>query len=88
MLFMTILTYEPGVRDQVLKRLAVEGPIPQGVKIINRWSSAAGGRAFSLVESDDIMPLRTLSYAWNDLCKLEIYPVTDLEEVKKMLQNK
>jgi hypothetical protein len=88
MLFMTIVTYEPRVRDQVLKRLADEGPMPAGIKIVGEWSSATGGRAFRLTESDDIMAIRTACYAWNDLCKIESYPVVDLGEVKKMLQKK
>jgi hypothetical protein len=88
MLFMTIVTYEPGVRDQVLKRLADEGPMPAGIKIVGEWSSATGGRVFRLAETDDVMALRKACYAWNDLLKIDIYPVVDLEEVKKMLQKK
>jgi hypothetical protein len=88
MLFMTIFTYEPGKRDQILKRLAEKGSMNHGLKIIGEWSSATGGRVFRLVESDDIMALRAASYEWNDLGNIESYAVVDLEEVKKMLQSK
>ena len=52
MLFMAILTWEPGKTDEVIKRRA-EWNYPEGVKRIGEWDDLAGGRSFSLAEIDD-----------------------------------
>jgi hypothetical protein len=88
MLFMTILTYEPGARDQIIKRRAENGSMSQGIKIIGEWSSIASGRVFRLAETDDIMAFHAAAYAWTDLGKLEIYPVMDVEEIMKAFKSK
>jgi hypothetical protein len=86
MLFMTIGSYEPGVRDQVVKRRIENGPMTQGVKTIGEWTHIGGGRVFRLVESDDLMALQTACFAWSDLCKFEIVPVMDTEELMKNIK--
>ena len=88
MLFMSIFTYEPGVRDQVIKRKAEKGNISQGLKIIGQWSSVSGGRIFTLMEADDIKAVQAAVFEWSDLGKFETHPVLDAEEVMKILVSK
>ena len=83
MLLMTILTWEPEKRDDVIKRRA-EWEYPQGMRLIGEWSDLAGGRVFSLVEVDDPNVILAAASDWEDLTKLEVTPVMETEEVKKL----
>ena len=76
MLFMSIFTYEPEKRDEVIKRRAEKGAmIPEGMKVLGEWSDTSGGRVFRLVEMDDPKVGLAASLAWSDLGKIEIVPV-------------
>ena len=81
MLFMSIFTYEPDKRDEVLKRRAEGLFTPEGAKCLGQWSSTAGGRAFTLYEVDNGLVAAQWAQVWNDLGKLEVYPVVDTEEM-------
>ena len=83
MLLMTILTWEPEKRDEVIKRRA-EWEYPEGMRLIGEWSDLAGGRVFSLVEVDDPNVILAAASDWEDLTKLEVTPVMETEEVKKL----
>jgi len=81
MLFMSIFTYEPEKRDEVIKRRAEKGAmIPEGMKVLGEWSDTSGGRVFRLVEMDDPKVGLAASLAWSDLGKIEIVPVMATEE--------
>ena len=85
MLFMSIFTYEPEKRDEVVKRRAEKGAmIPDGMKVLGEWSDVSGGRVFRLVEHDDPMAGLAASLAWNDLGKIEVVGVIATEESVKM----
>jgi hypothetical protein len=85
MLFISIFTYEPDKRDEVIKRRAEGLFTPEGAKCIGQWSSAVGGRAFTLFEVDNPLVLSQWSRVWNDLGKFEVYPVVDAEELMKAM---
>jgi hypothetical protein len=85
MLFMSIFTYEPDKRDEVLKRRAEGLFTPDGAKCIGNWSSTAGGRAFTLFEVDNPLAAAQWSHVWNDLGKFEVYPVVDTDELMKAM---
>ena len=86
MLFMTIYTYEPEKRDEVIKRRAEKGAIaPEGMKIVGEWSAVTGCRVFRLVEVDDPRVMLGASAAWADLGKIETVPVMQTEEAMKLL---
>lgn len=87
MLFLTILTFEPEKRDEVMKRFAEKGPMPGG-KIIGQWNAIAGGRCFRLVDLDDPKAGFVACHAWNDLGKLEIVPVIESAEILKLIPSK
>lgn len=86
MLFMTIFTYEPEKRDEVINRALSKGTmVPEGAKEVGQWSSTAGGKVFRLVDIDDPKVAYRGTYAWSDLGKIEIYPVLDTKELLTML---
>jgi hypothetical protein len=85
MLFMSIYTYEPEKRDEVLKRRAEGLFTPEGAKCLGNWSSTAGGRAFTLFELDDPLKAAQWSQVWNDLGKFEVYPVVDTDLLMKAM---
>ena len=85
MLFMSIFTYEPEKRDEVIKRRAEKGAmIPEGMKVLGEWSDTSGGRVFRLVEMDDPKVGLAATLAWSDLGKIEIVPVLATEESMKV----
>ena len=89
MLFMSVYTYEPAQREEVIKRRAEKGAMaPPGMKIIGEWSDVTGGRVFRLVEVDDPRVMLGASAAWADLGKVESVPVMETEEVMKLLPRK
>jgi len=85
MLFITIATWEPEKREQIVKRRQQGPMVPEGVKLIGQWSDIGGGRAFSLFETDDPKLMMPASYAWNDIVRIEVVPVIEAEEVMKFI---
>jgi hypothetical protein len=86
MLFMTIFTYEPDKRDEVVKRALTKGTmVPEGAMDLGQWSSTSGGKVFRLVEMDDPLVAYKGTYAWSDLGKVEVYPVIDTQELLRRL---
>ena len=81
MLYMTIFTYEPDKRNEVMKRRLEKGPmIPQGMQVIGEWSALSGGRVFRLVRVENPIAAMAAVGAWSDLGKYEIVPVIESEE--------
>ncbi len=81
MLFMTIFTYQPDRRNEVIKRRLEKGAlIPKGMEVIGEWSDMGGGRVFRLVRVDDSAAAMTAAGAWSDLGRYEIVPVMESEE--------
>jgi hypothetical protein len=84
MLFMSVYTYEPAQREEIVKRRAEEGlSTPEGIKLIGQWSYASGGRVFTLFEADDPLVMAQWSNPWNNFGNLETFPVIDTEELIK-----
>jgi len=85
MLFMSVYTYDPERRDEIIKRRLEKGALsPVGVKIIGEWSSIVGSRVFRLIEAEDPKALAAAAMAWTDLGKLEAYSVLPTEELIKL----
>jgi len=86
MLFMSITTWEPDKRDEILKRRMEKGAmVPDGVKVIGEWVDLSGGRSFMVYEGDDPKTLAQWSLAWSDLVKDEAVVVMDAEAAVKLL---
>ena len=87
MMFMTVFTYPPERRDEIIKRRIDKGSmIPEGVKSLGEWSDLGGGRVFRLIDvaTDDLKALLAGSRAWNDLGKVELVPVAETEQAIKV----
>jgi len=87
MLFMTIFTYEPEKRSEVIKRRAEKGPMAGG-KIIGEWGALAGGRVFRVAEVDDPKAMLTAVMSWSDLGKVELIPIMTSEDIIKLASSK
>jgi hypothetical protein len=89
MLFMTVFTYEPDKRNDVIRKAIEKGRMtPEGAKEVGVWSALTGGRVFRLMEADDPKVIYEASYAWSDLGKVEIVPVMNTDELLKILASK
>ena len=88
MLFMSIFTYEPHVRDKVLERRAESLFVPEGAKCLGQWSDVSGGRALTLFEVSDSMIGYQWTHAWSDLGKFDIFPVVETEELLKAMKKR
>jgi hypothetical protein len=89
MLFMMIYTWEPGQRNEVLKRrMGKSARAREGVKVLGEWTDLGGGRGFLLVEADDPITLMSKTTAWADLVKMEAVPVVETEELLKLAKSR
>jgi hypothetical protein len=88
MLFISVYTYEPQKRDEVIKRRSEGLFVPEGAKRLGQWSTTGGGRVFTLFEINDNMALAQWAASWNDLGKFETYPVVDTDELIKAITAK
>jgi len=85
MLFMSIYTFEPAKRNELIKRRMERGiALPQGVKVIGEWTDVGGGRGFLLIEAEDPKALMAGTLGWSDLMEIESVPVIQTEEVMKL----
>ena len=83
--FMTIYTYEPARKNEIVKRRKERGPVlPEGIKVIGEWSHAGGGRGFIVFEAQDAKVMDAPISAWIDLIKFETLPITEPEEAMKL----
>jgi hypothetical protein len=89
MLFMTVYTYPPENRDEVVRRRLEKGPqLPEGIKSLGEWSYVGSGRVFRLIEASDAAAALAGSFAWSDLGSVETYPVMETDAVMKLVAQK
>ena len=82
MLFMTVYTYPPANRSEVIKRRLEKGPAaPEGVKVLGEWSYVGSGRVFRLIDAADAAAAFKGSYVWSDLGTIETYPVMETDAI-------
>jgi hypothetical protein len=88
MLYMNILTWCPGKRDEVIERTQKIGFEHEGMKVIGTWADVDGGRSFQLTEvpadMDPVLSLKA-NFAWNDVLEIETVAVMDAAEMLKAL---
>jgi len=86
---MSIITWEPEKRDEVIKRFTEKGVMTlKGRKVSGTWSEIGGNRAFRLVEIEDPKALAAATFVWSDLAKIEEIPVIETEEMMKVISTK
>ena len=78
MRFMVIETFRGGDPAAVYARLEQRGRMmPEGVRYLDSWVEAGGGRCFQLMECDHADQLQPWIDAWADLVDFEVVPVVD-----------
>jgi hypothetical protein len=89
MLFMSIVSWEPEKRDEVVKKFTEKGAMTiAGRKVIGTWNVIGGNRVFRLVEIEDPKALVAADVAWSDLVKIEEIPVMETGELMKVISGK
>ncbi len=84
MLFMNIYTWEPGQRNELVKRRMEKGiSLSEGVKKVGEWTDLGGGRAFLLMEATDPKACMESSTMWSDLMNMEVVPLIETSEIFK-----
>lgn len=82
---MSIYTYEPGKRNEIIKRRLEKGTgAAAGVKVVGEWIALAGHRGFMLFEAEDPKAVMATTLVWSDLLRFESVPVMEAEEVMKL----
>jgi len=86
MLFITITTWSPKERNEVIRRRAEKGPmIPEGMKVLGEWVQVGANRVLRLVEVTDPKLILAAVHPWSDLANVETFPVMEVEEVMKLI---
>jgi hypothetical protein len=87
MLLMDITTFEPEQGVELLKRWGqVEGmDLPEGLKVINQWFDAGGGRVITLYDVQKIEDYMAYNFPFTDLCEVEVFPVIEGEDFQKFV---
>jgi len=84
MLFMGIYTWEPGQRNEIIKR-RMQGPaLPEGIKAIGDWVELGGARSFRIIDVPDAKTALASALPWTDIGKLEMIPVMNVDEAVKL----
>ena len=80
MLFMFVGTWEPWATKELQERVTKKGFIlPEGIKFSPLWADWGGNRVFCMFETDDIKPIQEVHLYYNDLMKVETFPVVEVE---------
>lgn len=89
MLFMTVFTYQPQARDEVMRRRVEKGPMmPNGMKLLGEWSHVGSGRVFRLIDVEDAAALPEATLPWTDIGSLDVYPVMEVEKILPRLKDR
>lgn len=83
MLFMSISTWEPENRNEMVARRAANGPMIYGdFKLLHEW--VGGNYIVRIFESDNVQDIFKGLLAWSDLMKINIMPVMETEDIMKL----
>lgn len=76
-LYMVIETFRAGA-EPVYARFGAEGRmLPDGLRFVESWLAADGGRCFQVMETDDPVRFAEWTARWNDLVDFEIIELGD-----------
>ena len=84
-LLLDITTFELENSMELFKRWGqVESKgFPKGLKVVNQWFDAGGGRVITIYDVESIKDYTAYNLSFNDLCRVEVFPVVGTEEFKK-----
>lgn len=57
--------------------------LPKGLKIINQWFDAGGGRVITLYDAETVQDYMTYNFPFMDLSRVDVFPVMEAQEYKK-----
>ena len=78
MLFMVIEHFRGGDPAPAYERLEARGRmIPEGVRYLDSWVEAGGGRCFQVMECEREEQMKPWIDAWSDLVDFEVVPVVE-----------
>lgn len=82
---MDITTFEPELGMELLKRWEqVENmDFPAGLKVINQWFDAGGGRVITLYDVETIQDYMAYNFPFTDLCDIEVFPVIEARDFQE-----
>ena len=89
MKFMVSFSWQPDTqqRSEAIARFKELGTKPPaGAKFVGRLTRADLSGGFVLLETTDAQALADFAYQWNDLMKLEIFPVLEDESLTRVFQ--
>lgn len=79
MKFMLTFAIKPEAkgRDEAIARFRNADGLPDGVKLLGRWTAADFSGGFDVLESDDAKALAEFSLMWSDVMEVKIVPVLE-----------
>ncbi len=85
MLLLDITTFEPEKGMELMKiwEQVESMDFPKGLKIINQWFDAGGGRAFTLYNVETIEDYMAYNFPFTGTCKVEVFPVIEARDFQK-----
>jgi hypothetical protein len=85
MLLLDITTFDPENTMELLKRweLVENMDFPDGLKVINQWFDAGGGRVITLFDVETVKDYLAYNLPFTDLCQIDVFPVIEAEDFKK-----
>ena len=79
MLLLDITTFDPENSMELFKRWEQAKSVdpPNGLKVINQWFDAGGGRVITLYDVETVKDYMTYNLPFADLCEIEVFPVVE-----------
>jgi hypothetical protein len=85
---MSIVSWEPEHRNEVVQRFAEKGSMAiPGRKVIGTWNAIGQNLVFRLVDIENPKALAVADVAWSDLVKIEEIPVMETGELIKIISD-
>jgi len=86
MLFMSIITFDAANREAIVKQHALrESILPGGVQMRMEVVDLSKNRVYRIFEVTDPKAILEANLAWNDLARIDTFPVMETEEVLETL---
>lgn len=81
-MFMSIITFDAADREAILKQHARgDNLLPQGVQMRMEVVDLSKNRVYRIFEVTDPKAILEANLAWNDLARIETFPVMETDEV-------
>ncbi|MGA9189561.1 MAG: DUF3303 family protein [Methanosarcina sp.] len=87
MLLLDITTFDPENTMELFKRWEQVEKMgyPDGLKVINQWFDAGGGRVVTLFDVETVKDYIAYNLPFTDLCQVDVFPVIESEDFKKFV---